>query len=187
MSETSVRVLNEDDWRDYRAVRRAALQESPKLSSPPRLRKRRSPSSTGETAWCEPIGCSQSVTERRSATSLARPPVSPRTCRSSTRCGGQVCPRDDTELDLLNPDVAVSGGGHAEGAAIGFAINAGFRLTSERRTTPIKYSDFGDQEIALVLSLANDPAAVATSTPSRLTSKPGPHRPSTGAHTGNAG
>jgi GNAT superfamily N-acetyltransferase len=29
MSETSVRVLNEDDWRDYRAVRRAALQESP--------------------------------------------------------------------------------------------------------------------------------------------------------------
>jgi GNAT superfamily N-acetyltransferase len=29
MSETSVRVLHEDDWRDYRAVRRAALQESP--------------------------------------------------------------------------------------------------------------------------------------------------------------
>ena len=61
------------------------------------------------------------------------------------------------------------------GRAIGFAVNAGFRLTSERRTTLIKNSELGDQEIALVLSLANDPAEVATSTPSRLTSKPGPH------------
>jgi hypothetical protein len=65
MSETSVRVLHEDDWRDYREVRLAALQESPKLSSPPTLKKRRSPSSTGGIAWCEPIGCSQSVTERQ--------------------------------------------------------------------------------------------------------------------------
>jgi ribosomal protein S18 acetylase RimI-like enzyme len=61
------------------------------------------------------------------------------------------------------------------GRAIGFATNTGFRLTSERRTSRIENREFGDQEIALVLSLANDPAAVATSTPSRLTSKPGPH------------
>jgi hypothetical protein len=44
------------------------------------------------------------------------------------------------------------------GRAIGFAINAGFRLTSERRTSRIENREFGDQEIALVLSLANDPA-----------------------------
>jgi N-acetylglutamate synthase-like GNAT family acetyltransferase len=60
------------------------------------------------------------------------------------------------------------------GRAIGFAINAGFRVTSQRRTTRTNNREFGDQEIALVLSLARDPAAVPTSTPSRLTSKPGP-------------
>jgi len=69
----------------------------------------------------------------------------------------------------------ITGSAPENGRAIGFAINAGFRLTSQRRTTRIENSEFGDQEIALVLSLANDPAAVATSTPSRLTSKPGPH------------
>jgi N-acetylglutamate synthase-like GNAT family acetyltransferase len=60
------------------------------------------------------------------------------------------------------------------GRAIGFAINAGFRLTSQRRTTRTNNREFGDQEIALVLSLAHDPAAVPTSTTSRLTSKPRP-------------
>jgi ribosomal protein S18 acetylase RimI-like enzyme len=60
------------------------------------------------------------------------------------------------------------------GRAIGFASNAGFRVTTERRTTRIENREFGDQEIAFVLSLASDPGAVPTSTPSRLTSKPGP-------------
>jgi len=61
------------------------------------------------------------------------------------------------------------------GRAIGFALNAGFRVTSQRRTTRTNNREFDDQEIALVLSLAHDPAAVPTSTPSQLTSKPGPH------------
>lgn len=61
------------------------------------------------------------------------------------------------------------------GRAIGFALNAGSRVTSQRRTTRTNNREFDDQEIALVLSLAHDPAAVPTSTPSQLTSKPGPH------------
>jgi GNAT superfamily N-acetyltransferase len=60
------------------------------------------------------------------------------------------------------------------GRAIGFAINAGFRVTSQRRTTRTSNRKFGDQEIELVLSLVSDPAAVATSTPFRLTPRPGP-------------
>jgi GNAT superfamily N-acetyltransferase len=43
------------------------------------------------------------------------------------------------------------------GRAIGFAINAGCRLTSQRRTSRTNNREFGDQEIALVLSLANGP------------------------------
>jgi hypothetical protein len=35
-------------------------------------------------------------------------------------------------------------------------------VTSQRRTTRTNNREFGDQEIALVLSLAGDPAAVAT-------------------------
>jgi GNAT superfamily N-acetyltransferase len=66
-------------------------------------------------------------------------------------------------------------GQHGNGRAIGFAINAGFRVTSQRRTTGTSNRKFGDHEIALVLSLVSDPAAVATSTPFRLTSRPGPH------------
>jgi GNAT superfamily N-acetyltransferase len=60
------------------------------------------------------------------------------------------------------------------GRAIGFASNGGFRVTSQRRTARIENKEFGDQEVAFVLSLANDPHAVATSTPARLTSQPGP-------------
>jgi GNAT superfamily N-acetyltransferase len=60
------------------------------------------------------------------------------------------------------------------GRAVGFAGNAGFRVTSQRRPARTENKEFGDQEIAFVLSLANDPHAAATSTPSRLTSKPGP-------------
>ena len=66
-------------------------------------------------------------------------------------------------------------GQHGNGPAIGFAINAGFRVTSQRRTTRTSNRKFGDHEIALVLSIVSDPAAVATSTPFRLTSRPGPH------------
>ena len=43
-----------------------------------------------------------------------------------------------------------------------------------RRTTRVENREFGDQEIAFVLSLANDPAAVPTPAPSRRTSKPWP-------------
>ena len=60
------------------------------------------------------------------------------------------------------------------GRAIAFASNAGFRVTSGRRTTPIGSAEFGDQEIAMVLSLVTDPGTVPNSTPSRLTSKSGP-------------
>jgi hypothetical protein len=50
MNETFVRVLHEDDWRDYRAVRLAGFQESPQAFLATHAEEARSPSSTGETA-----------------------------------------------------------------------------------------------------------------------------------------
>jgi hypothetical protein len=61
-------------------------------------------------------------------------------------------------------------GQHRIERAIRFALNAGFRVTSQRRTTRTNNREFDDQEIALVLSFAHNPPAVPTSTPSQLTS-----------------
>ena len=43
------------------------------------------------------------------------------------------------------------------GRAIGFASNAGFRVTSQRRTTQVENKEFGNQEVAFVLSLVERP------------------------------
>jgi len=180
-----VRVL-QDDWPAYREVRLAALRESPKAFLATYAEEAKRP----EQYWrdCmvqahrllavregEPVGIAfveRIVGEPQSA-DFQDLWVTPEARNTGVA----------SRLVQIAADQAIQDGcsklyywaSTENGRAIGFAINAGFRLTSERRTTPIKDSEFGDQEIALVLSLANDPAAVATSTPSRLTSKPGSH------------
>jgi hypothetical protein len=58
--------------------------------------------------------------------------------------------------------------GSENGRAIGFALNAGFRATSRRRTSPNRHPEFGDQEIALVLSLTADPTVIPNASPRSL-------------------
>ena len=186
MSEISVRVLREDDWPAYREVRLAALRESPKAFLSTYAEEAKRP----EQYWRDCM-----VQAHRLLAVREREPVG---VASVERMVGEPQSADFHDLwvtpEARNTgvasrlvqaaaDQAIRDGctklyywvSTENGQAIGFAINAGFRLTSERRTTPIKNSEFGDQEIALVLSLANDPAAVATSTQSRLSSKAGPH------------
>jgi GNAT superfamily N-acetyltransferase len=186
MSEISVRVLKEDDWHAYRDVRLAALRESPKAFLATHAGEAKRP----ERYWRNSMVQAHRLLALRDGVPVG--------VASIERIVGEQQSADFRDLWVtpearntgvasrlvqIAADQAIQDGctklyywaSTENGRAIGFAINAGFRLTSERRTTPIKNSDFGDQEIALVLSLANDPAAVATSTPSRLTSKPGPH------------
>jgi GNAT superfamily N-acetyltransferase len=186
MSDISVRVLQEDDWHAYRDVRLAALRESPKAFLATYAEEAKRP----ERYWRDCMAQAHRLLAVRDGVPVG--------VASIERTVGEPQSADFRDLWVtpearntgvasrlvqIAADQAIQDGctklyywaSTENGRAIGFAINAGFRLTSERRTTPIKYSDFGDQEIALVLSLANDPAAVATSTPSRLTSKPGPH------------
>ena len=58
--------------------------------------------------------------------------------------------------------------------ALGFATNFGFRLTSERRTVAAHQQEFGDQEIALVMTLAPDSGTAPNPTAPRVRSQPGP-------------
>jgi len=53
--------------------------------------------------------------------------------------------------------------GSENGRAIGFALNAGFRGTSRRRTAATEDPEFGDQEVALVLNLSGDPTVIPNS------------------------
>lgn len=185
MSEISVRVLDEDDWAAYRAVRLAALQESPQAFLATYAEETTEPESYWRgrmrqtdrllaTADGESIGVGsvQIAAEPADTADLHDLWVTPEARNTGV----------SSRLVQAAVDRAVRGGctkltywvSTENGRAIAFASNAGFRVTSERRVTSIDNAEFGDQEIKMVLSLANDPGMVPNSTLSRLTSKPGP-------------
>jgi GNAT superfamily N-acetyltransferase len=186
MNDISVRVLQEDDWHAYLEVRLAALRESPKAFVATYAEEATRPEHYWRNCMVqahrllavrhgEPVGVAsvEMIEGAPQSADFHDLWVTPEARNTGVA----------SRLVQTAADQAIRDGftklyywaSTENGRAIGFAINAGFRLTSERRTTPIKNSEFGDQEIALVLSLANDPAAVATSTQARLTSRPGPH------------
>ncbi len=185
MSEITVRVLAAEDWHDYRAVRLAALLESPEAFLAAHAEEATQP----EEYW-------RNCTVRADRL-LAERDGRPLGVASVELTQGAADSADLRDL-WVTPEVRNTGVASRlvqaaaeqavrdgctklyywvsteNGRAIGFASNAGFRVTSERRTTRIESREFGDQEIAMVLSLVNDPSAVPTSAPSQLTSKPGP-------------
>jgi GNAT superfamily N-acetyltransferase len=186
MSETSVRVLHEDDWRDYRAVRRAALQESPQAFLATYAEEATQPEQywrncmvrahrllaelDGAAVGVASVEMIKGAPHSADFHDLWVTPEARNTGVASRLVQAAAAQATRDGCTKLYYWVSTE-----NGRAIEFAINAGFRLTSQRRTTRTNNREFGDQEIALVLSLAHDPAAVPTSTTSRLTSKPGPH------------
>jgi len=185
MSEISVRVLDEDDWVEYRAVRLAALRESPQAFLAAFAEEAPQP----EWFWRDCMVRAERLLAERDAASLgvASVELTQRAADSAELRDLWVTPEARntgvaSRLVQAAAEQAVSDGctklfywvSTENGRAIAFASNAGFRVTSERRTTRAGDQEFGDQEIAMVLSLLGDPGAVPTSTPSRLTSTPGP-------------
>jgi ribosomal protein S18 acetylase RimI-like enzyme len=186
MSDISIRVLQEDDWHSYREVRLAALRESPEAFLATYAEEAEQP----EQYWRNCVVQAHRLLALRDGepVGVASVEMIDGAPQSANFYDLWVTPEARntgvaSRLVQIAIDQAIQDGctnlyywvSTENGRAIGFAINAGFRLTSERRTSRIENREFGDQEIALVLSLANDPAAVATSTKARLTSKPGPH------------
>jgi ribosomal protein S18 acetylase RimI-like enzyme len=185
MSEISVRALEEGDWQAYRRVRLAALQESPQAFLSTYAEEVTQP----EQYWRNRmVRAHQLLAERDGAPlGVASVEMIEGDPQSADVCDLWVAPEARntgiaSRLVQAAADQAIRDGrtklyywvSTENGRAIGFASNAGFRVTSERRTTSIENTEFGDQEIAFVLSLANDPGAVPTPIPSRLTSKSGP-------------
>lgn len=185
MSEISVRVLGEDDWQDYREVRLAALQESPGAF----LATYADEAAQPEQYWRDRMAPGYRLLAEKAGAKVgvASVELTEAAPRSADLCELWVAPEArNTGVASRLVQAAVDQAGHEgctklyywvsteNGRAIGFASNAGFRGTSERRTTPLKNPEFGDQEIAFVLSLAGDPSAVPTSTQTRLTSQSGP-------------
>jgi GNAT superfamily N-acetyltransferase len=168
MSETSVRVLHEDDWRHYRAVRLAALQESPQAFLAAHAEEATQP----EQYWrnCM-VRAHRLLAERDGApvgvASIEMIEGAPRAAdfhdlwvTPEARNTGIASRLVQAAADRATRDGCTKlyyWVSTENGRAIGFAINAGCRLTSQRRTSRTNNREFGDQEIALVLSLANGP------------------------------
>lgn len=185
MSEINVRVLNDNDWQAYRAVRLAALQESPQAFLATHAEEATQP----EQYWRDCLMQADRLLAERDGASLgvASVELTQGAAESADLRDLWATPEARntgvaSRLVQAAADQAVRDGcaklyywvSTENGRAIAFASNAGFRVTSQRRTTPMGSQEFGDQEIAMVLSLVNDPNAVPSSTPARLTSKPGP-------------
>jgi GNAT superfamily N-acetyltransferase len=169
----SVRVLGEDDWAAYRAVRLAALQESPQAFLATYAEETTKPESywRGRMAPTDrllaeadgaPIGIASVQTAEGGADTadlhdLWVTPEARNTGVSSrlVQAAGDQAVRDDCTKLMYWVSTE-------NGRAIAFASNAGFRVTSGRRTASIGSAEFGDQEIAMVLSLVTDPARCPT-------------------------
>ena len=185
MNAISVRLLAEDDWQDYRAIRLASLQEAPQAF----LASYAEEVNKSEPYWRDRMLRADRLLAESEGTPLgvASLEMTQGAADSADFCDLWVIPASRntgvaSRLVQAAIDQAVLNGctklyywvSTENGRAIGFAINAGFRVTSQRRAAHIENVEFGTQEIALVLSLANDPGTVATSASARLTSKAGP-------------
>jgi len=184
MAGTTVRVLDEGEWEEYRAIRLAALQDAPDAFASTYAEELQ----MDEAAWRAAMLRARRLVASRGEGAIGVVSVGPFAGEkeASDLFGLWVAPQ------MRNTGVAwrlVEAGAKQalqegstrlyywvsteNGRAIAFATNFGFRVTSQRRTARVSHSEFGDQEIALVLPLASD-SGVPNPTGPRLRAKPGP-------------
>lgn len=166
MADITVRALTEDEWDQYRSVRLAALQESPEAFVA---------SHEEETGYDEDFWRTRMRRSRRLLAEYEGEPV-------GTASVGEVDTDDGCHAELFGLWVSpalrgkgiatqlVSAGaksareignthlyywvGTDNGRAVAFASGFGFRPTDQRRPVRVESEEDGDEEIAMVLSLA---------------------------------
>lgn len=185
MSETIVRVLTEHDWCVYRTLRLAGLQESPEAFV---------------DSYAEEVGCSQEgwrTRMRRASRLLAEYGGVPRGIAScaavcddpaiaevfglwvdpATRQAGVAWSLMEAATQLAttqNRNYLYYWVGTENTRAIAFASNFGFRPSPDRRPARLTRAGFGTMEMAMVLPVGSDPAAVPNPTMSSFGSICGP-------------
>ncbi len=187
MSEITVRILGEEDWQEYRDVRLGALKESPNSftanydeeaawdESDWRDRMKRSRRFIAERdgrAWgIVSLGTDGDDEETGDLFGLY---VTPEARNTGTSWRLVQAAAEQAQRDGRRQLYYWVGTENAR--AIAFAANFGFRPSGIRRPTRVKNEEFGDQEIAMVLSLSADPGSVPNPTRGRPTPKEGPAR-----------
>jgi ribosomal protein S18 acetylase RimI-like enzyme len=185
MEAVKVRILAEQDWREYRDIRLRSLLESPAAFSTTHAEEAARP----DSFWQECMGRAERLLatgdgQPQGVVSLDRGEPGDSTgdvqdlwVAPGHRHTGiawrlvEAATARASELGLTKVTYWVS---TENGRAIAFATNFGFRPTSMRRTVETSSDEFGDQEIALVMTLANDSASPPNPTAPPIVSQHGP-------------
>ena len=168
MSEITVRPLGEDDWQDYRAVRLAALSESPEAFAADAAQEE----SYDESFWRERMTQSSRLIAENDGEAVGVVSVGQAKVRDSSAgelFGLWVRPEARgsgvaTHLVKNGASLARDRGqshlvywvGTDNGRAVAFASGIGFRPTDFRRPMRVASEEDGDEEVAMVLALSDD-------------------------------
>jgi ribosomal protein S18 acetylase RimI-like enzyme len=180
-----VRILGENDWPEYRRIRLESLQESPSAFSVAHGEELERP----DSYWRERVLSADRLLAVRGGQALGVVSLHREDSeghRGEIRDLWVVPEARNTGvawrlLEAATERAAVLGLSQLSywvstenGRAVAFATNFGFRPTSRRRTAKAAHEEFGDQEIALVMTLSQDVGSVPNPTAPRLSSRPGP-------------
>jgi ribosomal protein S18 acetylase RimI-like enzyme len=167
MAEITVRVLTEEEWDQYRSVRLAALQESPEAF----VASYEEEAAYDEEFWRTRMRRSQRLIAEVDGEAVGTASVGEVDTddgRHSELFGLWVSPAlrgkgIATQLVSAGARSAAASGkshlyywvGTENGRAVAFASGFGFRPTDQRRPVRVESVEDGDEEIAMVLSLAD--------------------------------
>jgi GNAT superfamily N-acetyltransferase len=168
MSEITVRALAEDEWEQYRAVRLAALEESPEAF----VATLEEESAYDESFWRTRMNRSRRLLAEVDGAAVGVASVGHAggdNAEVAELFGLWVTPASRgsgvaTRLVQAGADTARGQGqthlaywvGSDNGRAVAFASGFGFRPTDSRRTMRVVSDDDGDEEIAMVMALGED-------------------------------
>ncbi|WP_347354722.1 GNAT family N-acetyltransferase [Intrasporangium sp.] len=169
MSELTVRILTEDDWEAYRAVRLEALRESPEAFVATHAEE----SAIEESVWRDRMNRSVRLVAEQDGravgvASIGRAEtsgdddageifalwVTPE--RRGTGVASALVRRAAAQARDAGQRHIVYWVGTENGRAVAFASGMGFRPTDYRRPMRVVSEEDGEEEIAMVLPLGDD-------------------------------
>ncbi|MDN5790197.1 MAG: GNAT family N-acetyltransferase [Micrococcales bacterium] len=175
MSEITVRALGEEDWQEYRTVRLAALQESPEAFVATFAEEE----AYDEARWRSRMNRSDRLVAERDGAQIGVLSLGLARTEDAENAEGVEDPQIGEIFGLwVSPAARGTGAatrlvkeaarvarkkGHSHiiywvgtenGRAVAFASGIGFRPTGSRRPMGVVSEEDGDQEIAMILSLA---------------------------------